>query len=147
MTKLSRIVQLLGMMGSAHDGEVLNAARLAQRTLGELGLTWAEVVSEEGGKGDYTAADVELAYQTGHASGYGKGYAEAKADSVVNGPMPFQSWRGVAQDLLDNHDHLLTEWERGFFGSYLERRWGTPTDKQRAIFERVADKVGVGLPP
>ncbi len=35
--KLSRV---LGMMGSDHDGEVLNAARMADRLVRDAGLTW-----------------------------------------------------------------------------------------------------------
>ena len=145
-----RLIQLLGMLGSDHWGEVVNAAKLAQRHLGSIGLTWEEVIAERLG-GEYSQAQVEAAFQTGHATGYGKGYAEGKADAGVNGRRPamtdFQSWRSVAKEMLDCHDDLLTEWERGFFQSYVERRWSIPTEKQRAIFERVADKTGVSLPP
>lgn len=37
LTKLSRV---LGMLGSQHDGEVLNAARLAERIRNEMNLSW-----------------------------------------------------------------------------------------------------------
>jgi hypothetical protein len=43
-----RLSQLLGMLGSAHDGEVLNAAKMAQRFLGGLGLTWEEALTHNG---------------------------------------------------------------------------------------------------
>jgi hypothetical protein len=39
-----RLVKLLGMVGSAHDGEALNAARLADKLLRDAGLTWADVI-------------------------------------------------------------------------------------------------------
>jgi len=39
-----RLAKLLGMMGSAHDGEVIAAARHAERLLADAGLTWAEIV-------------------------------------------------------------------------------------------------------
>ena len=39
-----RIVKLLGMTGSAHDGEVANAARLADRLLRASGMCWADVI-------------------------------------------------------------------------------------------------------
>lgn len=39
-----RLARLLGMLGSAHDGEVLNAARLADRLVRDHGTTWHDVV-------------------------------------------------------------------------------------------------------
>jgi len=42
---LDRLVKFLGMTGSAHDGECLNAARMASKMLRDLGLTWAEVLT------------------------------------------------------------------------------------------------------
>jgi len=40
-----RLANLLGMMGSSHDGEALNAARLADRLVRARGLTWHEVIN------------------------------------------------------------------------------------------------------
>ena len=40
----ARLTKLLGMIGSAHDGEALNAARLADKLVREAGLTWANVI-------------------------------------------------------------------------------------------------------
>ena len=39
-----RLAQVLGMLGSAHDGEIVNAARLAVRMLKEAGLTWPQLL-------------------------------------------------------------------------------------------------------
>src|SRR5690349_19360119 len=41
----TRLIRLLGMMGSDHDGEALNAARLADRLIRERRATWSEVVA------------------------------------------------------------------------------------------------------
>jgi len=41
---LQRLIRLLGMLGSAHDGEVANAGRLADRLIRQHGVTWAQVV-------------------------------------------------------------------------------------------------------
>jgi hypothetical protein len=38
-----RLARLMGMVGSMHDGEALNAARLADKLVRSCGLTWAEV--------------------------------------------------------------------------------------------------------
>jgi hypothetical protein len=39
-----RLSKLLGMLGSAHEGEVVAAARQAERLRAEAGLTWTEIV-------------------------------------------------------------------------------------------------------
>jgi hypothetical protein len=39
-----RLAAVLGMLGSAHDGEALAAARHAERIRRELGLTWGELM-------------------------------------------------------------------------------------------------------
>jgi hypothetical protein len=41
-----RFVRVCGLLDSAHDGEVVNAARAALRMLKDAGLSWAEVVIE-----------------------------------------------------------------------------------------------------
>ena len=41
----TRLARLLGMMGSQHDGEALNAARLADKLVREQGITWFDVIS------------------------------------------------------------------------------------------------------
>ncbi len=39
-----RLVKLCGMFGSDHDGEVSNAARMADKLVRGAGLTWADVI-------------------------------------------------------------------------------------------------------
>jgi hypothetical protein len=43
-TALSRLVRLLGMLGSDHDGEILAAAKAAEAERRRLELTWAEII-------------------------------------------------------------------------------------------------------
>jgi hypothetical protein len=40
-----RLVKLLGMLGSHHDGERANAARLADALVRERGLRWRDVIT------------------------------------------------------------------------------------------------------
>ena len=40
----SKLVKFLGMTGSSHPGEVVNAAAAANRLLKSSGLTWSDVV-------------------------------------------------------------------------------------------------------
>jgi hypothetical protein len=44
-----RLSALLGMLGSDHDGEVLNAGRLASRLIRGAGLTWDQVLTVPSG--------------------------------------------------------------------------------------------------
>ena len=39
-----RLAKLLGMMGSAHDGQVVAAARQVERLRVDAGLTWPEIL-------------------------------------------------------------------------------------------------------
>src|SRR5437868_14336476 len=39
-----RLARVLGMLGSAHNGEVVAAARQAERLRADAGLTWREIV-------------------------------------------------------------------------------------------------------
>jgi hypothetical protein len=40
-----RLARLLGMIGSAHDGEALNAARMADQLVRQRGLTWPDIIT------------------------------------------------------------------------------------------------------
>ncbi len=44
----TRLERLLGMLGSAHEGEVSNAARMIERERSRLGKTWKELLGREG---------------------------------------------------------------------------------------------------
>jgi hypothetical protein len=39
-----RLAKLLGMLGSAHDGEIVAAARQPERLRADAGLTWPEIL-------------------------------------------------------------------------------------------------------
>lgn len=42
----NRLAKLLRMIGSAHDGEALNAARMAHTLVRTAGLTWDEILDK-----------------------------------------------------------------------------------------------------
>jgi hypothetical protein len=67
---LAQLIAVLGMLGSAHDGEALNAARLAERTRKRLGKSWAELVN---GVAYYDGAQQRRAEA-----------AEARVDALIN---------------------------------------------------------------
>ena len=44
MLDRERLARVLGMLGSAHDGEALAAARRAERLRAEAGVTWLDIL-------------------------------------------------------------------------------------------------------
>lgn len=84
---LTRIVKLLGMTGSEHDGEALNAIRLANKLIREGKTNWAEVMAPKTAKPDLDG--YLRGYQDGASVGRNNGYREGveagKADGYRNG--------------------------------------------------------------
>jgi hypothetical protein len=141
--KRDRLIQILGMMGSTHDGEVLNAARLAQRLIGSEALTWEEVFKGLKIQSGHNGAD---SYNSGYAAGYAKGLKDGYASTAPAEYRSILTWRKLANDLKQNYYDDLTEWEQEFVASFCERGWNNPTPKQRAIFERIAEGLGIDYP-
>jgi hypothetical protein len=142
-----RLVRILGMMGSHHDGEILNAARAAQRLLGSLGLTtWEEVLLQNNGAARWSDDDLAASIN----AAYKKGYAAAQADAKTEAIKEFadtDSCPAFARMCLANYKHLLSDWEIGFCESWsVKSRYDEPTNKQIAIFQRLARKVNLTLP-
>jgi hypothetical protein len=146
--KKKRLTQLLGMMGSQHDGEILNAARLAQRMIGSEGLTWEEVLSS--GNGAISQDDMQRLFDAGFRKGYDDGYrrglAEGHAKRVPSAREPGTSFISWVRGLRDVYNDDLTDWEQGFVESFIERGWAMPTPKQRVVFERIAAKLSMECP-
>lgn len=144
----TRLIQLLGMMGSDHDGEVLNAARLAQRLIRGHRLSWVEVFNGSaapvsgginraaGGRGWWleeadVKREIDAAYQAGFAAG-------------VKHRQQHFDWRELAGEIANEDD--LSDWEQQFFTSFATGVRRVPSAKQRSIFERVARRLGYELP-
>ena len=141
--KRTRLIQLLGMMGSAHDGEILTAAKMAQRLLGSEGVTWEEALN--GGGGKYTEDAVRTVLTEAYDKGFQDGITKALKERPIV-PAVRKTWQSYARELRDDYEDYLSEWEQGFIESFIERGWAAPTPKQRNIFERLANKTGTDLP-
>jgi hypothetical protein len=125
-----RLAALLGMIGSAHDGEALNAARLAHKLVVGSGLSWEQVLKGGGYTEDFVR---EVA---------AKAYAEGKVDGAPKPPR--KTFAGYAKLLLEKVDDL-TEWEEDFLASWAGKRY-PPSAKQLAIFVRLAERSGIPIP-
>jgi hypothetical protein len=137
-----RLEQLLGMTGSAHDGEAINALRLAQRLVANAGITLLEALSVPP---NTTALDLQRIASV-EADAYARGFRrglEEGGGAVQDRP---RTWPLFAQHLLDHHARLLNSWEQSFCNSFCASGWPEPTVKQRAIFTKIANRCGERLP-
>lgn len=141
-----RLVIILGMLGSAHDGEVLNAAKQAHRVVSAMKLSWSDVLDNAG---CYTREQVQevadLAYTRGLEEGKAVGRARVGAPlatkEVAGGPG--SCWNKLARAFLDGGD--LSAWETEFFEDWATNAY-SPTEKQRSIFRRLCERYGEEYP-
>jgi hypothetical protein len=109
-----RLTRLLGMLGSAYDGEVANAGRLADRLVRGAGVTWADVIApalpppERNAHGD-TAAD------------------PLRGD-----------WRAMAA-ACTRFPHLVDKWEWKFLSGL--QRFPKLSTKQHTILIRIVTRL------
>jgi len=110
-----RLARLLAMFGSKFDGEVINAARAAERLVKRCDETWETILI--GPVPNFNGRQEKPWYKD----------PEPTADQV-----------DIRECL--KRAYLLTEWERQFLQAVLGR--GNPlSEKQRAILDRVKQKL------
>jgi hypothetical protein len=87
--KRTRLVRLLGMLGSDFNGERANAGRLADTLVRSLGLRWDDVIAVAG------ASEQQRAVSPRTRQGRARGHRDAATACLASGC-------------------IWTEWERGF---------------------------------
>jgi hypothetical protein len=107
--KRTRLVRLLGMLGSDFNGERANAGRLADTLVRSLGLRWDDVIAVAG------ASEQQRAVSPRTRQGRARGHRDAAAACLASGC-------------------IWTEWKRGFLTS-IQRRWKL-TEKQKVLQHR-----------
>jgi len=133
------------MLGSAHDGERAAAALHANRLLGELGVTWYELLDNDTGS-----------YQAGYDQGFQDAAEKAyelqkdKEEEIANlrqqmvHGSPWQTV-GSTHDYQRNATECLasavrwTPWEHGFLEDMQFRH--TISEKQAAIVSKLYAKM------
>jgi hypothetical protein len=156
MTELDwgRLARVLGLCGSVHDGEVLAAARAADKLIRGSGRTWLDLLkpSEELAT-VVEAAQVlvqeneelkaELARRRGAAA-----VALGHADDWYPGAAAQEKARWCLE-LCASGALYLNQWELTFLNSITEWK-GRLTKRQEPVFERllrrVAERVGRSPP-
>jgi hypothetical protein len=122
----NRLAQLLGMMGSTHDGEVVNAARLAVRLVKEAGLTWPQVL-EQNMDGVAVEAARVLLCENGLLQEEVRRLRARALQTPSSWRQPLDAAEQIEQAL--EWTARLTDWERGFITS-IAVRWRL-TERQR----------------
>lgn len=137
-----RLVQILGMLGSNADGEVVNAARKADRMLREAKLSWAELLNGETEK-KWSDHDMDAAIKLAFKNGYNAAKEDAR-DLAPTNRQP-ASFAAFALVMVRQYSNALSEWETEFCEDWTAKSY-PPSAKQRAIFERLAERTGVPMP-
>lgn len=101
-TDQERLAKLLAMFSSNHDGEVVNAARLAERLVKSRGETWDSVINAK------------------PASQQEQQRRQEKPREQTKPPL---KWRENAEACVEYAEHL-SEWENQFWNQY----WRTPAN-------------------
>lgn len=137
-----RVGMLLGMLSSEHDGEALNAARLAVRELAKAGLRPEDLVSlpAQASAGDdiwrnrALAAEAALhaAQQRQAASERASRSAPPPQDRHIPHAGNFASW-------LQDEATDLSAWEEIFLADLAEGGWERASPKQAAVLWRIHD--------
>lgn len=129
-----KLVRVLGMLGSAHDGERASAGGLAEGMVREAGLTWGEVVFDPEAlvalrdlmaQKDDRISHLEEICRVLVAPKRVEGSHRARAAECLN---------GIGEDYLSG-------WEVGFLRSFVRGRFNSMTAKQLAILERIEAKL------
>lgn len=94
----STLAKVLGMLGSAHDGEVVNAARKAHQLVQERGATWPAVLGLDAAPPSPEAEHLALAREL---LGRGKGICTDWEMRFLRGVLAFKTLTRQQQQSLD----------------------------------------------
>lgn len=138
-----RLVALLGLLSSDFDGEVLTAARKAQKLVKEADETWESVITGRKPDGtsnwwgqEQTQARPKQGGPTG-SGGYHTHANRARPESDHR-TSDYGAHRAETLEMLKRR-HLLTSFEVEFLESIEGRDF--LTEKQRPVFERIRRKM------
>lgn len=148
---MPRIIQLLLMLTSNADGEVLNAAQAMVRTLANEGLDIHALVER---LKPLSAGEMQKIYDKAYAQGHADGSEQGRRSAVLATaqPAPWHlsnqnvddgvngyTWAQIADHCVSNL-HRLNDWEREFAGNVaasLPTYNNMPTAKQAVKLRQI----------
>lgn len=120
--KRTRLIKLLGMLGSAYEGERANAASMIDRIMKEYKLTWTDVL------GTATAAQQQPSPPAGAGEGRDDFDSWMAMHSYCTGVPPAGIYTGWEANFLDS------------VGQWLDRGWDL-TEKQQISLRKIYNKA------
>lgn len=141
---MRRLAAIAGMLGSEHEGERANAARLATLELRRLGLTWAQVVERA------FSYRPQEAWEAPRASQAQYGRAEAawsQGRRQYSRGVPYTAEMDGLRviDVIaaaDANREALNAWECKFVDSFLHSGRQEASANQWVILQQIAAKLG-----
>ncbi len=107
----TRLIQLLGMLGSDFDNERATAGRMANDIVKANKLSWDELLNEK------------------------------PLIVINKQEQNYNSWRAKARRCIDDYPEEMTDWESEFMHSILVRGFATLTPRQEEVLERIYNKL------
>lgn len=162
LDELERLIRLLGMLGSAHDGEVIAAARFAQKWVAEHDTDWRTLLTPEPEQGvtgvtmagldpglldaleAAHAADRDRVYKNGYQAGLRDMAAQVKAQAhmAATGKPPGSAWTASGSFSV-NQQGLAAQGPHRPPGASGGGNWATGTWQSvaQALLERDAQGI------
>jgi hypothetical protein len=119
----NKLVKIAGLLTSDQDGERSAAALMASNILRTHKVSWAELLTR----------GVVILHEAPPRP------EPQPPPESPRSPWDEPAWKDAARKARTKYGDLLTEWERGFLSSILER--SHLSDKQMATLVRIATKI------
>ncbi len=138
---IKRLAAIAGMLGSEHDGERANAARLASLELKRLGVSWRQVIERA-----FTLVRPAPGYRAHNEQPSSQAWSNQQRQ--YSRPTPYVTEKGGVQlwdviTMADENRELLNDWECKFVDSFLNVGRGKgASPNQWVIIEQIAAKIG-----
>jgi hypothetical protein len=139
-----RLAKLLAMFSSDFDGEIVNAARMAETLRHASGHTWQELLNVRVRDDRKLAAAAAAERRLLNENKKLRAEVERLKAAIERSPVP-APWADAETDLDGAQACLLwrqylNDWESGFLESLLRR--GKPLiDRQIEVLERIGERV------
>lgn len=137
-----QLLQLLGMSASPHDGEALNAVRLANQLAARHGFSLIEAL--ETAPAPIDLQRITQLEQDAHQRGYEAGFEDGSAAATEGPPA---TWPVFCARCLRDHANILRERDLEFLRGFISRGWAMPTERQLPWLKHIAARCGVPAPP
>jgi hypothetical protein len=129
-----RIGQLLRLLSSSVDGEVVAAARALGRTLKSVNADFHVLAASYRPNGKLPEAEIKRIYDTGFADGL----AAAQTSEVVDDG----SWHGMALFCQQRNDRLREREQKFIAEVAAQTVWRDPTEKQQKWLKSIYLRLG-----